>query len=456
MIRPWAFWRRVEYGTGFGVFWILVFSFIYVQYFYAAPTCFDESQNGEERGVDCGGSCIRMCSFEVTKPTVAWARSFRVSDGQYNAVAYLDNKNKIAASPEVAYTFSLYDEQGLITERSGTTILPPDSSYPIFESRIDTGGRVPLQTFLEIGPIDLWLPAEAAVQQFTVTDRKLTGVDASPRLDAKLYNNSLTAADRVEVVATIFDRDGNALNASRTFVDNFDGRTEETVVFTWPEPIAKTLKSCEVPTDIVLALDVSGSMNNDSDNPPEPITSVKKAAESFVNRLGKNDQVSLVTFASDAVVASELTLAKSNVGAEIAALAIAPVEETGNTNTGDALLRAHEELTSIRHSVEARKVLVLLTDGLATAPEEEPEAYAVEAAGQVKASGIDIYAIGLGEQVNMDFVRSLATNELQAYRALGTADVNRIYETITSAICEEGPAVIQIVPKTKAAFSTLQ
>jgi len=456
MFRPWAFWRRVQYGTGFGLFCAVILSLLYVNYFHVAPNCFDGNQNGEERGVDCGGACTRICAFEVIAPEAKWARSFRVSDNQYNAVAYIENTNRLAASPELTYTFELYDGQGLIAARTGTTILPPDSVYPVFEARIDTQGRTPTQTFITLDPVELWLPATNGRNQFTITDRKLLNADNKPRLETKIYNNELTAADQVEVVATIFDKSGNALTSSRTFIDNFAPRSEATAVFTWPEPIAKTVRSCEVPTDVVLAIDLSGSMNNDQVNPPEPISSVLTAAESFVRRLRDTDQAGLVTFASEAAVERRLSGNIAELANTVSSLTIDPKEETGSTNTGGALAAAFTELNSDRHSPEARKVLVLLTDGLATAPDEEPEAYALTNAQQVKESGINVFTIGLGAQVNMDFVTQLASSPTQAYRALSSSDVDRIYQSITASLCEDGAAVIDIVPKTDASFAPLQ
>lgn len=454
--RKWAFWRQVQYGTGFGFFWVLLIALVYFQNFHEAPTCFDSSQNGDERGVDCGGSCTRICAFEVIKPEAKWARSFRVSNTQYNAVAYIENRNRVAATPEVSYTFSLYDASGLITERKGKTILPPDSVYPVFEARIDTGGRTPTQTFIELDPIELWLPATVGRDQFTITDRKLLNSDSTPKLEAKIVNNALTSADKVEVVATIFDANGNALTSSRTFIDDFEGRSEATAVFTWPEPIAKTVRSCEVPTDVILAIDLSGSMNNDGANPPQPVTSVLNAATSFVNRLNKTDQVGVVTFASKASIVQQLTNQLPSVVRSVAGLVIDPKEEAGSTNPGEALIRVFEELHSSRHSAEARKVAVLLTDGLATAPDEDPDGYALLNAQKVKESGISIFTIGLGESVNMDFVKSLASSPQQAYQAVSAGDVDRIYRTITASLCEDGAAVIDIVPKTDASFAPLE
>lgn len=450
--RRWAFMRQLQYGTGFMVFVTMLSGLAYFSWFYSPATCFDNAQNGDERGVDCGGDCLRICTVDTVPPTTLWARSFEVTEGQYNAVAYIENQNTIAASPALPYTISLYDEAGLITSRTGTTILPPDSVYPVFEARINTNGRIPTQTFIELGTADEWYPASAGREQFTVVSRTLTGVDSQPRLEARLYNNSLTAASDVEVVATIFDAAGNALTASRTYVDEFSPRSETVAYFTWPQPIAKTIRSCEVPTDIAVMIDVSGSMNNDSDSPPEPITSVVRAAEAFVNRLQSRDQATLVTFATDAAVVTPLTAATDRVASQIAALFIEPEEEQGATNTGDALYRALDELSSARHNEEARRVAVLLTDGLATAPDESPEAYALTAAEALKATGIELYTIGLGAQVNMEFVRQLASDEAKAYEALSVQEINRIYQRITSDLCVDGPAIIEIIPKTTAGF----
>lgn len=452
----WAFKRRLIYGSFFALVLSLILGYIYISYLYAAPTCFDNKQNGDEAGEDCGGSCVRICAFEVTQPSVKWARSFKVTDGQYNAVAYVENLNRVAASPEVPYTFSLYDEQGLILERSGRTILPPNSVYPIFEGRIMTGSRVPTRTFLELGEPTLWQPAEAGREQFTIADRQLTGADEKPKLDVVIRNNSLEEAKEVEVVATIFDARGTALASSETFVDNFAPRSDTNVVFTWPEPIATTLRSCEIPTDVLMAIDVSGSMNDDGKNPPEPLTSVKQAAERFVNRLGANDQTGVVTFATKAELNTPLSLNKGAAASVIAGLAIKAAEESGSTNTGEGLSLSGTELISARHNADARKVMVLLTDGLATAPDEEPEGYAINIANAIKQADIEIYAIGLGEKVNMDFVRQISTAPSYAYQALTSTDVDRIYETITTSLCEEGAAVIDVIPKTGASFTPLR
>ena len=454
----WAAWRRLQYLGGFAVVSLIILGWIYFSYFHQEPTCFDGRQNGGEQGVDCGGGCVRICSITVNEPIVKWSRSFEVTDGIYNAVAYVENTNREAAAENVEYTFSLYDEAGLITTREGVTILPPDGLYPIFEGRIETGRRTPTRTFIEIKPIEVWQPSVAGREQFVIVERSLSNADSRPRLDAILRNNGLEEVREVEVVATIFDARGTALASSRTYVENFSPRSDTQLFFTWPEPIATTLRSCEIPTDVLLAIDVSGSMNSDQIDPPEPLTAVKEAAASFVSRLGENDQVGIVIFATDASVSSPLSNNLAGASAMIGEIMIDAKEEQGYTNTGRGLEVAAEELNSARHNTDARKVLVLLTDGLATAPgtAKESETFAFDATKMIKDSGVEIYTIGLGESLNMDFVRGVATSPTYAYQALTKEDVDSIYQTITSSLCEQGAAVIDIVPKSTSGFVPLR
>ncbi len=454
-MRMWALWRRLIYGVAFVMLMGLMSTGIYYKYLYVEPTCFDTVQNGEEKGVDCGGKCVRICAVTVMNPTVLWAEAFHATKGEHNAVAYVENKNESGA-PQAFYTLALHDEGGLIAERKGVTPIPPRTTIPIFEGRIETGNRVPTRTELTFTEIPLWVPATIQNNQFVVENRSLKNADTLPRLDARVTNTSLVPAEDIEIVATIFDIKRNPLTSSRTVVPYFEPRSTKNIVFTWQEPIAKTIRSCEVPTDIVLAIDLSGSMNNDGGTPPEPISSVLKAASAFALRLNEQDQISLVTYATLAVTRENLTNEHGRVSEIIDALKIAPADETGGTNTGDALVRATEELRSERHNSNARKVVVLLTDGLANEPDVDPEVYALAAAETLKGTGAEVYTIGLGSELNETFLRSIATDSDHYFSAGSSATIDRIYKNVTSALCEDGAAIIEITPKPKTDFAPLQ
>ena len=456
--RWWAAWRRVQYGLGFFLVVFLVGVGVYFTQFYQPASCFDGVQNGGERGVDCGGACVRICAADVLPPRVVWADSFAITTGQYNAVAYIENPNQTAATPALTYTFELLNGGEVVAMREGTTILPPNSVYPVFEGRVFTDASAPVtETRLTLEPATLWQPASVGRDQFRSLDIALSNADVKPRLDVTLENTEITAAGDLEVVATIFNDRGEPVTASQTLVEEIAARSTRDIVFTWPNSIAKTVRSCVIPTDVALAIDLSGSMNNDGNEPPQPVTDALAAASQFVTALSEKDQAAVVTFASEAAVPMTLTNQHQMIAETIEALAIDPSEETGFTNTIAALEVAATELDSDRHNPDARRVLVLLTDGLPTAAgDTDVVLNTLRRAEALNATGIEIYAIGLGAQVDETFITGIATDADNAYFAPTGADLARIYAEITSALCESGPTKIDVIAKTKANFAPLR
>lgn len=456
--RPWAAWRRVQYMLGLASFLGLVSLLVYFTGYYVPPNCFDSSANADESGVDCGGGCVRICAASVLPPRLVWAESFQVAPGQYNAVAYIDNANQIAGAPTVDYIFSFFDGEELVQERPGTISLPPNSVYPIFEGRIFLSeGETITHTELQLNPVELWLPASVDRDKFQTGDINFSDVNDKPKLAVEMQNNSLEPAENVEVVATIFTEDGLPVTASQTIIEYAAPRDSQNVTFTWPNPITKTVRSCIIPTDVVMAIDLSGSMNNDGDTPPQPVTDTLSAASKFAQSLKSRDQIALVTFASNASLVASLSQDNQAVAETIAQLTIDPLEETGFTNTLAALSLAGAEFDSGRQNSNARKVLVLLTDGLPTTEgDEDIISRAVDQALVLDESGIEIYAIGLGEGADRQFVQRLASDESNAFFAPSSADLESIYQEITTSLCESGATKIEVIAKTEAVFTPLR
>ncbi len=459
LFRPWAFWRRMQYIISLALVLFTVIIVVYFNSFYSTPTCFDGDENAAEKGVDCGGACVRICTADVLPPQVVWAKSFEITRGQYNAVAYVENPNQVASTPELDYTFELFDSSGnVIARKSGKTVLPPNSVYPIFEGRVFTEGSEKVaDTKITLKPADMWIPASTGRDQFRAADIVLTGADVRPRLNVKVENTALTAAESIEVVATIFSSGNTPVTASQTFIEKIDERSAADIVFTWPNSIAKTVRSCTIPTDVALAIDLSGSMNNDGGDPPQPVTAALQAASRFVSELKNGDQVSVVSFATEADLLQGLSKSHSSVANKILGLKIDERSEAGFTNTGAALLTAQTELNSAAHDPDARRVLVILTDGLPTAENDrDVVTETIETAKQISEDGVEIYAIGLGSGVDKSFIENIASSPSNAYFAPSGDDLDRIYTEVTSSLCEVGATKIDIIAKTKTNFTPLR
>ena len=218
--------------------------------FNKAPTCSDWKQNGEETGVDCGGSCVRACLAEQDDISVRWARAFQVIPGRYNAVAYITNHNKNVAVQKINYRFRFGDENNIyIGKRDGSTFIPPGGNFAIFEPAIGVGNSIPVYTTFEFTETPVWLqvPVEK-INQLKVlgSDIELQGEDTAPRLSATVKNNSLFTIKNLGVVAILYEADGNTVSASRTYLEKLSPLEIKNITFTWPEPFDKPVVEKEI------------------------------------------------------------------------------------------------------------------------------------------------------------------------------------------------------------------
>lgn len=139
--------------------------------------------------------------------------------------------------------------------------------------------------------------------------------------------------------------------------------------------------------DIVLAMDISGSMLA-QDFKPNRIESSKKMASEFVaDRHG--DRLSIVAFAGEAFTQCPLTSDRSAVQTSLARLRSGIIDD--GTAIGNGLATA---INRLRESSSKSKVVVLLTDGVNNSGSMSP----LMAADIAKNMGIKVYTIGVGRR----------------------------------------------------------
>ncbi len=141
--------------------------------------------------------------------------------------------------------------------------------------------------------------------------------------------------------------------------------------------------------DIVVALDVSGSMRCEDVRPKSRLELAKLTVARFVEGRAQ-DRIGLVVFGGFATTRCPLTLDHELLGRFVGDTEFAPPGEEG-TAIGMGLATAVRRL---RGSVARSKVVVLVTDGRNNQGQIGPEA-AAEAA---RALGIRVYTIGVGAE----------------------------------------------------------
>jgi hypothetical protein len=244
----WASRRKTSYLLGIVLFFAVVIGGpLAYWYFSTPPTCYDGIKNQGETAIDKGGPCLALDPNTLQPHALLWARAFKVRDGVYNAVAYVENPNKDAGAPAVRYKFSLYDSQNaLIAERVGTSFIMPGGITPIFASRIDTGNRIVVHTYFELQtPID-WQRMSDVASNISIDGKALSDQDTTPRITGNAHNAAVEDIPNASFVAVAFDADGNAIAASQTATQNFAAGSALPLVFTWSDPFTQRVSRIDI------------------------------------------------------------------------------------------------------------------------------------------------------------------------------------------------------------------
>ena len=137
--------------------------------------------------------------------------------------------------------------------------------------------------------------------------------------------------------------------------------------------------------DIVLAMDVSGSMLAE-DFKPNRLEAAKKVAAEFIDGR-KNDRMGLVVFAGEAFTQVPLTIDHNVLLKQLSTLKDGMMKD--GTALGDGLATA---INRIKDSEAKSKVIILLTDGINNQGAVDPQSAAEIAALYT----IRLYTIGVG------------------------------------------------------------
>jgi hypothetical protein len=170
----------------------------------------------------------------------------------------------------------------------------------------------------------------------------------------------------------------------------------------------------------------------------QPSTTVRAAAKLFIDRLDQNfDKIGVVSYNEqvtlDYPAANDFNQAKTVIDN------LAP--PGGFTNIGDALKTATANL--ILEPPEQARFEILLTDGEANRPDPAPapahnaKEYALNKASEAKSMNIVIFAIGLGNHYDENFLRDVASTvdgEVMYFRAPQATDLEEIYDRIAGII----------------------
>src|ERR1700677_289085 len=211
--------------------------------------------------------------------------------------------------------------------------------------------------------------------------------------------------------------------------------------------------------DIVVALDLSGSMNTPDYNVDGQGVSRFNMAKSVLKKFVQerpDDRIGLVVFAAQAFIASPMTLDHDYLLDNIERLEIGTINSDA-TAIGDGLTTA---LNRLRDLKSKSKLIVLMTDGGNHSGKIDP----ITATEAAQALGVKIYTIGLGNReitqrmgLPSGFLPDYGTLEqisqmtgAKSYRADNSEKLRNIYDEINKM--EKTEAVVNKYTQFKELF----
>ncbi|MBV1913364.1 MAG: VWA domain-containing protein [Cycloclasticus sp.] len=161
---------------------------------------------------------------------------------------------------------------------------------------------------------------------------------------------------------------------------------------TRPQWLGEPIEQAVSGRDLMLAVDVSGSMDEEDfvveGSPVDRLTATKHVATAFIERR-MGDRLGLILFGTTAYLQTPLTFDRKTVATLLNEAFIGITDDEPATSIGDAIGLAVKHLKDEKAN---SRVLVLLTDGANTAGEITPlQAAKIAADHQLK-----IYTIGIG------------------------------------------------------------
>ncbi len=197
-----------------------------------------------------------------------------------------------------------------------------------------------------------------------------------------------------------------------------------------PQRLEPPIERTESARDLLLAIDLSGSMATPDFVSPQGqridrLTAVKSVVDDFIQRR-KTDRIGLIVFGTNAFPQTSLTLDHAAVRELLGDLRVGMAGP--QTAIGDAIGMA---VKMTEHSKQRDRVLILLTDGNDTASRLPAE----KAAAIAKANRIVIHTIGIGDpnatgenRVDLDALKRLAqATGGQSYRGENREQLAGIY-----------------------------
>jgi len=213
--------KKFIYGALYLVFFALIALWVHQAFFVSPPSCFDNKQNQDEEGIDCGGKnfgCppreLKSIKLDHTDPKL-----FSLSDSSTAIEVSFSNASKNYGLKSLNYSFDVYDPSGVKIRTSAgiVSISPEETKYAV--NVVDIDRREIGEVDLNVGATDWTLKnLLPAPRPLTLSGIAVSSQNATPAITGVVNNPSSTQFNDIKIVGFAYDNAGTLVMASVTNV----------------------------------------------------------------------------------------------------------------------------------------------------------------------------------------------------------------------------------------------
>ncbi|HEX5368562.1 MAG TPA: VWA domain-containing protein, partial [Dehalococcoidia bacterium] len=253
-----------------------------------------------------------------------------------------------------------------------------------------------------------------------------------------LLAGSVSAANPVTVSITDLSETPGSLSVTVNAIDG-QGRSLENLM---PSNFRASLNDSQLeikdvqasatqgkPVSVLMLVDTSGSMYGDR------IDQSRNAINDFISQLGPNDRVAITSFASSVTPLQGFTTDHAALSA-----AVDKLEARGETALYDAVVAATKSMAT---ETTSQRLILLLSDGNDTISSAQKTA----SLSAAKAAGVGFIAVGLGSDIDSQYLDLLAQSSGGHFLAAPTPDdLRNSYNDLAQSIRSQYTLTINVPP----------
>ena len=210
----------------YGIFYLAIFAgigyLVFLLFVKPPASCFDNIQNQNELGVDCGGPCAKVCLPSTIRPlTLSGEAQLFSANGLWSVLFWPENPNPDYAVTNFKYAVNIYDEAGLIIKTlSGESFLYASEIKYIDIPAINLGSSMPSRAEFQITD-PVWIEAGKFSKPNLIVQSPSASISGNNvEYRGRVVNRDTVPFGTIKVVAIFNDAMGNRAGVSETEIQN--------------------------------------------------------------------------------------------------------------------------------------------------------------------------------------------------------------------------------------------